>query len=102
MGQTIKVQPYLQNAMPNSIHILWETDEGEESMVEWGPIESLGDTTSGTSFINQGTARIHDVKLEGLDRFTQYFYRVKTDAAFSDIFKFKTPPFASDNDPSES
>jgi Calcineurin-like phosphoesterase/Purple acid Phosphatase, N-terminal domain len=98
IGQTIKVQPYLQNASPNSIYILWETDEGDESTVEWGITETLGNTTSGTSIETVGTARVHEVKLEGLDRFTRYYYRVKTGTAFSEVFKFKTPPFASDNE----
>ncbi len=95
-AQIINVQPYLQNASPNSINILWETTDGDESIVEWGLTETLGNTTSGTAETSNGTARIHDVKLEGLDRFTQYFYRVKTGAAISPIYHFKTPPFASD------
>ena len=32
----IVVQPYLQNATPNSMHILWETDADSPSRVEWG------------------------------------------------------------------
>ncbi|MCK0146780.1 hypothetical protein MWU78_14075 [Arenibacter sp. F26102] len=32
----ILVQPYLQDAEPNSIKIMWETSLGEESLVEWG------------------------------------------------------------------
>ena len=30
------VKPYLQNATPNSMHILWETDSNLLSIVEWG------------------------------------------------------------------
>ena len=30
-AQTIKVQPYLQDATPNSIYILWETDALQEN-----------------------------------------------------------------------
>jgi len=97
-AQTIKVQPYLQNAEPNSIYILWETDLGEESIVEWGLTVALGSSTSGTFVQTEGTARLHEVWLENLDRFTTYHYRVKTGGTYSDIFKFKTPPFASDNE----
>lgn len=96
-GQTIKVGPYLQNASPNSIHILWETNTGTESIVEWGVTTDLGNTTSGTSSLNL-ISQVHDVKLEGLTRFTEYYYRVRTDEAVSEISKFKTPPFASDNE----
>ncbi len=38
----ILVQPYLQDAEPNSIVIMWETTSGEESIVEWGTTEKLG------------------------------------------------------------
>ena len=98
-AQNIKVQPYLQAATPNSIRIMWETDAEEESIVEWGLTDTLGNATSGISFINNGTAMIHDVQLTGLTRFTVYYYRVKTGAAVSTISQFKTPPFASDNEP---
>ena len=30
------VDPYLQNATPNSMCILWETDSDSQSIVEWG------------------------------------------------------------------
>ncbi len=33
-AQTFRVLPYLQEATPNSIYILWETVGGEESTVE--------------------------------------------------------------------
>ena len=43
----ILVQPYLQDAEPNSIVIMWETTSGEESIVEWGTTEKLGKKASG-------------------------------------------------------
>ena len=46
-GQTILIEPYLQNASSSSVYILWETDFGQESMVEWGSDENLGNTTEG-------------------------------------------------------
>lgn len=97
-AQVIKVQPYLQDALPDSIYILWETDSLDESIVEWGLTNALGNSTTGTANASNGAARIHEVKLEGLARFTTYYYRVKTGSAISQIFSFKTPPFASDNE----
>lgn len=97
-AQTIKVQPYLQDATPTSIYILWETDSLSESIVEWGLTDVLGNSTTGTADSSVNTARIHEVKLEGLTRFTKYFYRVKTGNAISEIYTFKTPPFASDQE----
>ena len=95
---SISIQPYLQDATPNSIKILWETSLGEESIVEWGLTSKLGQKTKGIAFdVNFSASRVHEVKLTGLKKFTEYYYRVKTGKAISDIFQFKTPPFASDN-----
>ncbi|MDO1499520.1 fibronectin type III domain-containing protein [Winogradskyella maritima] len=92
------VHPFLQDATPNSIIIKWETSHGEESIVEWGSSSKLGKKTNGISYdINFSASRIHEVKIEGLKRFTTYFYRVRTGKLVSDIFQFKTPPFGSDN-----
>ncbi len=95
-AQIIKVKPYLQDASPHSIFILWETDSDNESTVEYGLTADLGNTATGTAQTTVGTARLHEVELENLDRFTRYYYRVKTGVAVSDIYEFKTPPFASD------
>ena len=38
------VEPYLQNATPNSINILWETDSESESILEWGMYVFLSET----------------------------------------------------------
>src|SRR3990167_1363586 len=75
----ILVQPYLQEATPTSIKIMWETSAGEESLVEYGLTPKLGKKAKGSAFdVNFTAARIHEVKLQGLTRFTTYFYRVKT------------------------
>ncbi len=94
----ITVQPYLQNATPSSIIIKWETSFGEESIVEWGLTSKLGKKTKGDAYdVNFSDTRIHEVKIEGLKRFTEYYYRVVTDKTKSDIFQLRTPPFAKDN-----
>ena len=93
------VYPYLQNASPNEITIMWETSVGEESVVEYGESPKLGKKEAGFSYdINFGESRIHEVKITGLKRFTEYYYRVKTNKLVSDTFQFKTPPFASDGE----
>jgi hypothetical protein len=97
-AQTIKVQPYLQDASPHSIYILWESDSLSESTVEWGLTDALGNATSGTAQNSVGDAVIHEVKLENLERFTKYYYRVITGNTISEIYHFKTPPFASDQE----
>lgn len=95
----IEVQPYLQDATPSSIKIMWQTNINEKSIVEWGLTPKLGKKAKGISYdVNFTEARIHEVSLEGLKRFTNYYYRVKTGKTKSDIFQFKTPPFASDQE----
>ena len=96
IAQTVVVSPYLQDAEPNSITIRWETNTGQESVVEWGLTEDLGTESSGVFEATQGTNILHSVDLNGLERFTTYYYRVKTDSYTSDIFSFKTPPFPED------
>ncbi|GGF25714.1 hypothetical protein GCM10011339_12270 [Echinicola rosea] len=79
---------------------MWQTDSGEESIVEWGDTPSLGNEAKGKSIdINFTSARVHEVKIKGLEKFTNYYYRVRTAEAVSDIFQFKTPPFANDHRP---
>ena len=56
ISQEFIVQPYLQNATPNSISILWETDSASPSIVEWGLGQFLNESTSGTSFTNYGNS----------------------------------------------
>ena len=93
------IRPYLQDAEPTNIKILWETDRGGESIVEWGPTLKLGKKTSGKSYaVNYGPSRIHEVQLKGLKRFTEYYYRVRTANAVSAIFQFKIPPFPEENE----
>ncbi|WP_400071108.1 fibronectin type III domain-containing protein [Zobellia russellii] len=95
---SLLVHPYLQDATPNSIKVLWQTSSGEESIVEWGTTQKLGKKTKGIAYdINFTHSRIHEVQIENLKRFTTYFYRVRTGNVISDIFQFKTPPFSSDN-----
>ena len=95
-AQTFVVQPYLQDATPNSIRIMWETSVGDESIVLWGIDQGLGNTTTGSSSSSIGSAMIHETQLTGLERFTTYYYQVITGKVSSEIQSFKTPPFASD------
>ena len=71
------VKPYLQNATPNSIHILWETDTYDDSIVEWGMYVFLTEQIVGSSISNYGNSRIHTAQLTNLEPSTRYYYRVK-------------------------
>lgn len=87
------VKPYLQDANSSSIKILWETNAGNESLVEYGKSEKLGMKASGNvSFVNYSNSKLHKVILEGLEPETNYFYKVTTGEYSSEIRAFKTPP----------
>ena len=60
---TIKVGPYLQDANPHSITIMWETDSNDQSIVEYGLTENLGSSQIGTTEIGNGFSRIHTVTI---------------------------------------
>lgn len=91
------IRPYLQDATPTSIIVKWESSAGEESVVEYGQSPKLGKRARGMAYpITYGDSRVHEVKLEDLERLTLYYYRVKTGSTVSDIYQFKTPAFASD------
>ena len=53
-SQTILIQPYLQNATPQSVVIMWETDIENESVVRYGTTPDLGTSVSGTSITTLG------------------------------------------------
>lgn len=96
-AQTIYIQPYLQDALPNSIYILWETDDQNNGTVEWGLTEDLGNSVTATSEVIEGAYRVNAGFVEGLERFTTYYYKVVSGEAESPVYSFKTPPFASDH-----
>ncbi|AWW29076.1 metallophosphoesterase [Echinicola strongylocentroti] len=97
-AQQISIQPYLQDVSPTSAVVMWQTDSGEMGTVEWGITPELGQSATGKSIdINFTEAKVHEVKVEGLQKFTTYYYRVRTGNAVSDVFQFKTPPFSSDH-----
>ena len=99
MAQEIEIKPYLQDVEPNAAIVMWQTSKGEESIVEWGTSPKLGKKAKGTSeAINFDDVQVHTVKITGLERFTEYYYRVRTGNTRSDIFQFKTPPFSDDGE----
>lgn len=99
IGQNINVGPYLQNAEPSSITIMWETSSGNESTVEWGTSNTLENSSSGVFISGNGLSRIHTTMLSGLESNTKYYYKVITNNAQSDIFDFVTPPLPNSEAP---
>ncbi|MEZ4919984.1 MAG: fibronectin type III domain-containing protein, partial [Saprospiraceae bacterium] len=73
-AQNIKVGPFLQDAEPTSMYIVWETDADASSIVHFGLDSNLVSMAQGSSFVNMGQNKIHEVQLTGLLPNTRYFY----------------------------
>ena len=84
------VQPYLQDAEPNSVRVMWESEGLGEAVLEWGPDSELGNVLSSTGSPSSGGA-MHDVIIEGLTSDTPYFYRVTSGTVTTAALRFRTP-----------
>lgn len=94
-SQTMVVQPYLQNAEPTSMTIMWETNTDNSTTVQYGTSAALGSSTTGTAITGSGSSFIHTTVLTGLTPGTRYFYKAITGTTESSIYEFNTPELAS-------
>ena len=90
-AQSLLVAPYLQDAAPDAIRVLFETVGTDAAILEWGPDENLG-----TEVNSIGTATpegfLHDILIDGLSPDSPYFYRVAAGAQSTLTYRFRTPP----------
>ncbi|UYV14065.1 MAG: fibronectin type III domain-containing protein [Phycisphaera sp.] len=87
-----RVGPFLQDAKPTSIWIVWETEGPSPSEVRWGKGDVLEHTARGSSIPSQGQARIHHVPLLGLEPGASYRYRVRVPGTQTYQFRAPMPP----------
>lgn len=66
--------PYLQQGTPMSMIVRWRTDVAAESTLRYGPAPDNLSTTISTP----GLVTEHEVEVQSLQPFTQYFYSVGT------------------------
>jgi acid phosphatase type 7 len=91
--------PYIQSVDGQSAWVVWITDSGLESLVEWGTTEDLGRFTQGTTDTEGGTGHVHSVQITDLSPGTRYHYRTRTGGTLSGTSHFVTPPAADDSSP---
>ena len=91
VSQDFTINPYLQNASPNSITIMWEHSNWDVSFVEWGSTNTLGNIDSTTFEVTSYPSCLFTAKLTGLQSNTKYYYKVTTGNSVSSIFDFYTP-----------
>ena len=97
-AQIILVEPYLQDAEPESIKILWETNSGTTNTVEWGTVQNnLNQSATASSITTQNPNLLHEASLTGLVANTRYYYKTISDNTESEVFDFITPPLKSSN-----
>ena len=83
---TLRIHPYLQQVTPTSAWVMWETDEGVGSRVDFGE-SALDQVACGErvpSFSggdpDEAETQVHATQLTGLLPDTTYRYRVRTGA----------------------
>ena len=91
LSQDFTINPYLQNASPNSITIMWEYSNWDVSSVEWGNTDTLGNLDSTTFEITSSISCLFTAKLTSLQSNTKYYYQVNTGNSTSEMFDFYTP-----------
>ncbi len=100
IAQEIVAGPYLQDASPTSIHIMWESDAGMHYELHWGegmvPDQKTGVTAS---IVNKAPSQIHRVYLHDLKPSTRYCYKIVWKTGSSDLYSFQTPAVAADEAP---
>ncbi|MBN1372870.1 MAG: metallophosphoesterase [Anaerolineaceae bacterium] len=75
--------PYLQFAQPDSIWVVWDTEEAFAGFVEYGMDETLGTIATETA-----ESQHHAIQLTGLSPATRYHYRISREDTLS---TFTTP-----------
>lgn len=92
-SQQIVIQPYLQDATPSSMTVMWEADNVGEAHVFWGlsPFE-LSDSLVSSSQSGNANSRIHTTIITDLLANQKYYYKVKMqDETTSLVYHFRTP-----------
>lgn len=98
-SQSIIVKPYLQNASPTQITIMWEVDETGTGSVFIGdtPFDQNIEYES-TSVLGNGSTQIHTAVIDGLSHQRKYYYKiVMEDLTESLVYNFVTPPTVESN-----
>lgn len=96
--QKMLVRPFLQFATKTGMTVTWETTRPSKSLLYWGPTAECKNKIELTGqAIRSQRGFIHQQRIEGLDKHTQYFYRVESTAdngkvVGSEVLTFQTAP----------
>jgi PKD repeat protein len=84
------MSPYLQTPTPNSIYVCWHSEGSDESTLEYGLTEDLGETANGSFHSFSESLHWHWVKMENLQPDADYYYKVVSDGEESSVHRFQT------------
>ena len=88
----VRVGPFLQDAEPSSVWVVWETTGDAPSRVRYGRSARTERVAEGTSIEGLAGSRIHHVQLKGLEPDAPHHYRVDGAGPRGKAFRFRTPP----------
>lgn len=86
IGPDVQSAGYVQNVTSEAATIMWRTPGETEGIVEFGQAPQLDRTAGGE------LARLHAVRLTGLQPDTEYTYRVQSPGVEGEIETFRTAP----------
>jgi len=84
------MSPYLQTPTPNSIYVCWHSEGSDESTLEYGLTEELGESATGSYHSFSESLNWHWVKMENLLPDTDYYYKVVSNSEESSVHRFQT------------
>ena len=87
----VRVGPFLQDAEPTSIWVVWETTGDAPSRVSYGASKGTRKVAEGESIPGQAGSRIHHVQLTGLKPGTTHYYSIDAKGDRGRTFRFRTP-----------
>ena len=89
---SLYTEPYLQNVQENGITVQWWTvEETEDNYVKYGPSLEYKEQ-AGTEYVPSMGKYLHQAKITGLKKGTEYKYKVASDSIESREYSFKTAP----------
>ncbi len=99
------IRPYLQWATKTGMTVRWETTRASTSVVHWGAkVDWVGpkddrEPTFASRQAAESKHRLHEVRIDGLDPDTAYYYRVQSvddlgRELWSEVSSFQTAPDA--------
>ena len=97
VAQNIMVKPYLQNASPHEMTIMWETANNGTGQVYYGiDPQSLTNSQTSISISGSGSSMIHTCTIATLTANKTYYYKIVMEGGQqTHIYSFKTPAHVS-------